>query len=136
MSPAARSVHVFGLYLVAVGLVALGVPNVLFAVVGVPETDEPWIRVLGAVVVVLGFYYLVAARHHLVAMFSATVAGRVAAGISLITIVSLWGYWTAVVFGVVDVLGAIWTFLALRREGPDAAAAHHEANAGQPLTSP
>lgn len=116
MTHAARSVQVFGLYLMAVGCVALTVPNMLFGLLGLPSTDEPWMRILGVVVVVLGGYYLVAARHELVVMFRATVAGRVVAGVALMAIVGVWGYWPAVAFGVVDLVGALWTWFALRRD--------------------
>lgn len=122
MSPAARSIHVFGLYLLGVGFVVLAVPNLLFDVLGVPATDEPWIRILGLVVGVVGFLYFVAARNNLVPLFRATVAGRIVVGIGLILIVGVWGYWSAVAFGVVDLVGATWTALALRRDslGPTA----------------
>lgn len=120
MSSAARSVHVFGLYLVAVGVIALAVPNLLFEMLNVPVTDEPWIRILGIVVMVLGSYYLVAARNDMVALFRATVAGRIVAGVALALIVGVWGYWSAVMFGVVDVVGAIWTWIALRQDDADA----------------
>lgn len=120
MSRSARSVHAFGLYLVAVGLTALAVPNLLFRLVDVPATEEPWIRILGVVVVVLGSYYLVAARNDMVPLFRATVGGRLVAGVALVLIVGTWGYWLAVVFGVVDVAGAIWTWTALRRDDDEA----------------
>lgn len=116
MSPTARTVHVFGLYLVAVGLIVTSVPNVLFGVLGIPATDEPWIRVLGVVTLVVAAYFFVAARSELTPFFRATVPGRVVLGGALIVVAVVWGYWAAVVFGLTDFAGAVWTQVALRRD--------------------
>jgi hypothetical protein len=118
MSPAARTVQLFGIYIVAVGVILLAIPNVLLGVFGIPATDEPWIRILGLVLLALAGYYLVAARNELTDFFQASVAGRVVVGAGLIVMVALWGYWTAVVFGLVDIAGALWTRAALADNQP------------------
>jgi hypothetical protein len=100
MSPAARSVHLYGLYVVGVGLILTLVPDPLFDLLGVPRTDEPWIRLVGVLVLGLASYFLIAARHEYAAFIRATVPGRVSIGVSVIVLVGLWGYWTAVAFGV------------------------------------
>jgi hypothetical protein len=131
MSPAARTVHLFGLYLVAVGVALIVIPNVLAGVFGIPPTDEPWIRMLGLLVLGLAGYYLVAARSELTVFFQASVTGRVLIGAGLIVIVSLWGYWMAVVFGLADIAGALWTRAALADNQPKRQAAPEEA--GDPV---
>jgi hypothetical protein len=131
MSPAARTVHLFGLYLVAVGVALIVIPNVLAGVFGIPPTDEPWIRMLGLLVLGLAGYYLVAARSELTVFFQASVTGRVLIGAGLIVIVSLWGYWMAVVFGLTDIAGALWTRAALADNQPKRQAA--PAEAGDPV---
>ena len=115
MSPAARTVRWFGLYLIAVGLILVAIPNVLLGLFRIPPTDQPWIRILGLVVVVLAAYYLVAARNEFTDFFQVTVAARLVAGAGIILIVALWGYWAAVVFGLVDMAGALWTWAVLPR---------------------
>ncbi len=62
MSNSARSVLVFGIYLAVLGLVLLTVPNFLLVVFTLPSTNEVWIRVVGMLVLFLGFYYSQAAR--------------------------------------------------------------------------
>jgi hypothetical protein len=115
MTPAARSVQVFGIYLVATGAVLVFAPNLLLGLLGMPEAREVWIRVLGIVVAVLGVYYLVAAARALVDFYLPTVVLRslvfVAFGVLAwlqLAPVQLVG------FGVVDLLGALWTWRALR----------------------
>lgn len=126
MSAAARTVYVFGIYLVVVGVIATAVPNVLLGVLGIPATDEPWIRLLGIVLLLLAYYYFVAARADLTALHRATVPGRVAVGVGDIILVVLWGYWPALVFGLVDLAGAAWTAKAMRAD----AGAPRSASAG------
>jgi hypothetical protein len=114
MSPAARSLFVYGLYMVASGLAFAIAPNVLLGLAGLPPTAEPWIRVFALLVAVLGLYYVVAARHELTAFFRITVVGRVLMLVGLIALVVLGGYsWRLVLFGVPDQLSALWTWRAL-----------------------
>ena len=117
MSKSAISVFVFGIYLCLIGPALVFVPNVLLSLFAIPGTSEVWIRVLGAVVLVLGYYYVQAARHGLTDFFRATVPGRVFVLISFAVFV--WLDLAApmlILFGVVDSLGALWTALALRSE--------------------
>ena len=115
MSKSAVSIFGFGLYLLLVGPILVLVPNLLLSVFSIPETSEVWIRVLGVVVVVLGYYYVQAARNELTAFFRATVPARVI--VLACFSVFVWMKLTAptlVVFGVIDALGVLWTALALR----------------------
>jgi hypothetical protein len=118
MSPAARTVQLFGIYIFSVGVILVMIPNVLLGVFGIPTTDEPWIRILGLVLLALAGYYLVAARSELAVFFQATVAGRLFVGAGLIAMVALWGFWTTVVFGLVDIAGALWTRAVLGDKQP------------------
>jgi hypothetical protein len=89
MSPAARTVQLFGIYILSVGFILIVIPNVLLGVFGIPATDEPWIRILGLVLLALAGYYLVAARSEVTAFFQASVAGRLFVGAGLIVMVAL-----------------------------------------------
>jgi hypothetical protein len=131
MSPAARTVQLFGIYIFSVGVILIVIPNVLLGVFGIPSTDEPWIRMLGLVLLHLAGYYLVAARNELTVFFQASVAGRVVAGAGIIVIVAVWGYWTAVVFGLAEIAGGLWTRAALPDEQPKRQAT--PAGAGDPV---
>jgi len=115
MSRAATSILVFGVYVMIMGVLLLAIPNVLLALVGYATTNEVWIRVLGVVTLSLGYYYVVAGRNEVTSFFKASLFARpslivffavfVAAGIAEPVLIA---------FGVIDLLAAVWTALALR----------------------
>jgi hypothetical protein len=117
MTSSARSVFVFSVYLILLGATIVVVPNLFLSVFGIPPTTEVWIRVVGMLVTILGFYYLQSARHGLVPFFRATLLGRTAVLVFFIAYVVL-GFAPPILilFGLIDVAGAIWTALCLRGE--------------------
>ena len=76
MTRAARSVYVFGIYLIVLGAILMGSPNVLLSVFGIASTSEPWIRVLGVVVMAIGMLDVACARAEQTGFFRATVGTR------------------------------------------------------------
>ncbi|MGB3050078.1 MAG: hypothetical protein WBB42_03725 [Polyangiales bacterium] len=117
MSRAAVSMFVFGVYLLVLGptlVVALAFLTGLF---GLGSPQEVWIRVLGAIVTILGFYYVFEARRETKDFFWATVWGRPFVIVFFAAFVLLGlAEPVLILFGVVDLLGAGWTFAALRAE--------------------
>jgi len=113
---AANSVLVYGIYLVVLGLVYLAVPNVPLALLGFPTTTEPWIRVMAACVVILGYYYVQSARNDVKSFFRWTVHARLFFATCCIAfVISGLAQPMLLTFGALDLLGAGWTGLALRR---------------------
>ena len=116
MSRAATSMLVFGVYLIVLGSVLILAPNVLLGIFGIAPTNEVWIRILGVVVLALGLYDCAAARQEVIPYFRWTVWGRALVVVSLISFVALTlAPPVLLVFGVIDGLGATWTWAALRR---------------------
>ena len=117
MSKAAMSVQVFAGYLLLLGLVLVLSPNTLLRAFRMAPTGEVWIRVVGMLVLVLAFYYWNAAHAGLTGFFGWTVAARTSVLLFFIAFVVA-GYAppTLILFGIVDVAGAVWTALALRGE--------------------
>jgi hypothetical protein len=116
MSKVGRSVLVFGIYLTFLGAILIVVPNLLLGVFGLPATGEVWIRVVGMLVLCLAFYYIQAARRGLADFFRWTVYVRCFVFVSLVTFAVLrLAQPPLALFGVVDLLGATWTALALRQ---------------------
>jgi hypothetical protein len=115
MSYAAATVFVFGVYLLLLGASLILFPNVLLSWFGVPPTIEIWIRVVGMLVLLLGSYYLLAATSELRAFFRWSVPIRASVMIFFAVFVLL-GLAPSMllVFAAVDVLGAGWTWFALR----------------------
>jgi hypothetical protein len=112
---AATSIRVFGVYLVALGAFLFLTPNTLLTVFEVASTNEPWIRVLGAVVGVLGAYYIDAARHQATSFFRATLWGRATILVlfAILVLVRL-APPILILFGAIDAAGSLWTLVALR----------------------
>jgi hypothetical protein len=117
MSKVAKSVYVFGVYLVVAGAGFLFVPNLVLGTMGVPPTTEVWIRVLGLVVAILGIYYIAAARSGATLYFRVSVWVRLAFLAATVALVALGLAPLPIVgFGIVDALGALWTGLSLRAD--------------------
>jgi len=119
MSKPAKSVFVHGIYLALSGLTLIAVPNLLFALLSIPATHEVWIRVVGVLTLILGYYFIQAARKEVIEFMRWTVHARIAFMTFCIIFVLL-GFIGPVLllFGLLDLLGAIWTALALRSISP------------------
>lgn len=117
MSKAARSSLVFGIYLVLLGLFLLIAPNTLITFFGLPATNDIWIRVVGMLLFLLSYYYIQAARKNVTDFFRWSVVARM----SVIVFFAVFVILDLVkpillLFGGVDFLAAMWTYIALRRE--------------------
>lgn len=121
MSPAARSVNVFGIYLIVVGVVLLAAPNLLLSVVQLPPTTEVWLRLVGMLAAFLGIYYRVAAASEARQFLLATVLLRASVPVFfLVFVLAGWVEWPLLLFGVIDLAGAGWTWSALHSPGSTA----------------
>jgi len=115
MSKAAISIFVFGLYILINAITLMAAPNFLLGTLGLEPTREPWLRVFGAVIFVLGLYYLQAARQEVMPFFRWTTWGRPLLLLVFIVLIALKLIPPImIVFGVVDLAGAVWTAAALR----------------------
>lgn len=115
-SPAALSIQVFGVYAMLAGLVLLVSPNTLLGLSGMPMTNEFWVRVVGTLALVVGYYYWACGRAGALAFFRATVPGRLLFCAACVGLVLMAGAPVQLlIFGAVDVLGALWTGWALRQ---------------------
>ena len=117
MSRAAKSLFVFGIYLCGLGLFLLLAPNLLLQLLGVSPTKEIWIRINGMFVLCFSFYYVQVARHELIMFIRWTIPARIAVIIYFAAFVVLVSAPKALLlFGVIDLLAAIWTWSALKRD--------------------
>lgn len=117
MTKSARSVFVFAVYLYVLGTVLILVPNTLLRLFSLQQTDEVWIRVVGVVGLILGFYYSQSARKGLEDFFRLTVFGRTALLLFFIGfVVAGFAPPVLILFGVIDFAGAMWTGHSLRLE--------------------
>lgn len=117
MNRSAMSVFVFGVYLVGMGAGLVLAPNVLLGVFGTPPAADAWVRVVGVLALALAWYYIAAARSGTTAFFRWTIMAR--AGV-FVLFAALALFFAApmqlILFGSIDLLGAAWTWWALRGE--------------------
>ncbi len=118
MVSSARTVFFFGIYLILVGLNLLVAPNFMLRLFELPETNEVWVRVVGMLVLYLGFYYKEAGQKEWTGFIKLSVYSRSSALVFFAGFVLL-GFAEPpfVIFGALDFLGAMWTWWALRLEG-------------------
>lgn len=119
MSSSARSVFTSGIYHILLGGSLVIDPNFLLRLFGFPVTSEIWIRILGLALLSIAFYDISAARANLVDFFRWSVLVRLPFVIFLGLFVAVGLVkTTAILFGIVELIGALWTAFALRSPEP------------------
>ena len=119
MNKARFSIFVFGLYMVfVVGTGFLLIPHFVLNLFGLSAGDDVWIRFVGMLASIIGFYYVQVARVGLDRFIPWTVAGRYYAAALMVLFVVLGKVGPGMVlFAAVDAAAATWTWLALRSGG-------------------
>lgn len=116
MTAGGKSIYYFSFYLVIMSLSLLIAPNTLLTFLGMPTTEEVWIRVVGLLAGLLAVYYLISAKYNYVQFFKATVFTRIAVFVFFTLFVVLkYAHPMLIAIGSVDLVGAIWTYSALRK---------------------
>ena len=117
MRKSAFSVFVFGIYLMLGGIGFLFIPNICLSILGMQMTQEVWIHIMGWCMFFIGLYYIVAARNELMPFIRWTTYTRPNLIIFLAILVMLGKVEPIIIaFGVIELIGAIWTIMALRSE--------------------
>jgi hypothetical protein len=118
MTPAARTLFLFGLYLLVAGTALLLAPALMLQPLGVPVPTDVWVRVVGLLAIALGLYYRVAARSELLAFMRLSVWVRLGVAVAFLGFV-LGGLAPVALlgFGLIDAAGAAWTARALHQMG-------------------
>ena len=117
MSKSAFSLYVFSIYMFMLGLSLVALPNLILPLFHFPETDEVWIRVVGALVLIIGYFYFMASRQEVRSFFRWSVPARFSVPVFFGAFVIL-GFAPPVLilFGIIDAATAIWTAVSLRRD--------------------
>ena len=122
MTYPARTVFVFGIYLLGLGVTLVLVPNLLFSVFQIPATSEVWIRTVGVLVLEFAVCYLLAARRNWQGFIALTVPLRMSVMVFFAAFVFLVGAPPALLlFGATDLAFAVWTWSAIRKSGSSSA---------------
>lgn len=116
MTDAAKSIYYFSIYLFVVGLTLVFMPNIFLTTLQMPETNEVWIRVVGLLAFVIGFYYNRAGATNLQSFFGLTIPARVIVFISFVLFALMkWVSPIIIGIGVIDLAGALWTWMAMKK---------------------
>lgn len=130
MSRAAFSAQVFAVYVMAVGASFVVAPNMVLSLFGVPPSTEVWVHVVGVLACMIGIYAWVGGRYGHRPFLVASVGTRVLVFVAFSVFVLVGMAPPALaLFGVVDLLGAVWTGLALRADAIGIARANDLAGA-------
>lgn len=117
MHSSGRSLFVYGICLAILGIVMIAIPNSLLSLSGLPTTTEVWIRVAGVLVSVIAFYDVMAGRNNLAGILRWSIVGRASAIVFFSAFVLLsFVKPILILFGAMDLAGAVWTYMALRSE--------------------
>jgi hypothetical protein len=115
MSKAARSLFVFGVYVLVVGIAFLAVPETLTSMLKLPAATAGWARMIGLLAVVIGVYDITAARAECLPYVRASIPVRFGFAIGCVLLVVA-GQMpvTLLPLAAIDVAGALWTMFVLR----------------------
>ncbi len=117
MTKASKTVFYFGFYLLATGLTLIFLPNLLLTTFGIEPTSEVWIRVVGALAFGIGNYYVFTGPTANEIFLKWTIYNRILIGVWFGLFVAMgWAQWQLLFFGGIDLLGALWTWSAMRRD--------------------
>ena len=114
---ATLSLRIWGYYLAAIGGILLGAPNTMLGLVGLPPTDEVWIRVVGMLTWILSYASFQSARTRNLEYMTWSRNARFSVPFFLAAFVGLGFVGPAILpFGAIDLAGATWTWWAIRAD--------------------
>ena len=115
MTAASKSLFVFALYVLLLGVGFILAPAAVVGVLRLPALPTGWARLIGILAVVIGIYDLVGAKSESLSYLKASVYVRIGfAGAVTLLVLSREMPVTALPIGAIDLAGAVWTALALR----------------------
>jgi len=116
MSNAAKSILVFGVYIVIIGFLFLIIPQPFLSLININNPDNLPVRLLGMLLIFYGYFYLRAGfkEHEMHSFYIWTTHTRSCAILFLIFFTIMgWANPLVIFFGIIELAGAIWTHLAL-----------------------
>lgn len=116
MNKANKSIFIFGCYSLIMGTVLLFFPDLILPLFNLSASGEPWLNLLGFVLVCSSYYYIRSALSGNIQFALYTTHTRFAAPLVIFyLILSGKADWHFISFGVVDGLGGLWTWYELKK---------------------
>jgi hypothetical protein len=116
MNLVSKSIFIFGIYAAIMGAVLLFIPDLILPLFGLSVSGGAWLNLLGFVLICSAYYYIRSARKGNTDFARYTVHTRFAAPL-VVAFLILTGKADLhfLSFGIVDGLGGLWTWIALRQ---------------------
>lgn len=116
MTRTSKSILIFGLYSLLMGIVLFFIPNTILPLFDLPVSDLPWTNLLGFVLICSSYYYVRSALKNNQDFALYTVQTRLIAPLAVVYLfISGKADWHFLSFGLVDGLGGLWTWFELKR---------------------
>lgn len=117
MTKSAKSLYYFGFYVLLIGIIICIVPDMFISLLKLPEIPSAWARVIGLLTIIIGSYDILSGRNNVKPLIKASIYLRILFFIGIL-VLFISGQMTKEILplGVIDLLGAVWTALALKSE--------------------
>jgi hypothetical protein len=116
MTSAAKSIFYYSFYMLGMGLGLLFIPNLILGVFSFETTNDVWIHILGLFAFCAGMLYFYCGHTNQIGFFRISVFERIVFFLGMVGIVLfLQANPMLALIGSVDLFGAIWTAVTLRR---------------------
>lgn len=114
MKNADLSMKIFGIYLAVLGLILAFTPNLVLPIFGFEEVTDIWIRLLGLIFCIISSIYYIAIRDKWLSFYKLSILGRtIVSAFILFWVIFEMAPWPLLIFGIVDLLAALWTAYSL-----------------------
>lgn len=121
MNRAARSVFLFGFYVVVMGAALVVAPQAMFRLLELPPSSDGFIRMIGLLALVIGYYDIAGGKSEALIYLRASVLVRFGFATGVALIVATGQMPPALLpIGAMDFAGAVWTAWELRQASPRA----------------
>ncbi|MCP4438112.1 MAG: hypothetical protein GY810_04140 [Aureispira sp.] len=117
---AAKSIWLFGYYVIAMGLILLFIPHIILDFAGLTPVNPEHrfiYHIVGLIASVVGLYYVHCGKTNQREFFKISVVGRMVFFVGAIVVVLLTSSNPKLaIIGITDLLGAAWTYWALKKD--------------------
>lgn len=119
MNRVSKTILIFGVYSLIMGIVLLFIPHFILPLFSLPITGEPWLNMLGFVLLCSSYYYIRSAFSDDMRFATYTTHTRFAAPLVVAyLILSGKADWHFLSFGLIDGLGGLWTLYEIKSLKP------------------
>jgi len=119
MNRVSKSILIFGIYSLIMGIVLLIFPHHILPLFNLPVIGEPWLNLLGFVLMCSSYYYIRSSFSGNIQFAVYTIHTRFAAPLVVAyLILSDKADWHFLSFGLIDGIGGLWTLYELKRLKP------------------